>query len=58
MAEVGKVVQEQTERYFHGMSNIVTHKGYVALGRKLNALVPVKGSEALRHIHEFRCGNN
>jgi 4-aminobutyrate aminotransferase/(S)-3-amino-2-methylpropionate transaminase len=37
-----KAVQEQAERYFHSMSNIVTHEGYVALAEKLNALVPVK----------------
>ncbi|MDR2747832.1 MAG: aspartate aminotransferase family protein, partial [Treponema sp.] len=40
--EVVKAVQDQAARYFHGMANIVTHEGYVALAEKLNSLVPVK----------------
>jgi 4-aminobutyrate aminotransferase/(S)-3-amino-2-methylpropionate transaminase len=40
--EVVKAVQDQAARYFHGMANIVTHEGYVALAEKLNALAPAK----------------
>ncbi|MDR1972335.1 MAG: aspartate aminotransferase family protein [Treponema sp.] len=40
--EVVKAVQDQTARYFHGMVNIVTHEGYVALAEKINAIAPVK----------------
>ncbi|MDR0641566.1 MAG: aspartate aminotransferase family protein [Treponema sp.] len=40
--EVVKAVQDQAACYFHGMANIVTHEGYVALAEKLNSLVPVK----------------
>lgn len=43
--EVVQAVKEQTEKYFHGMFNIVTHSGYVALAEKLNQLVPVRGKE-------------
>ena len=38
-----KAVQEQAEKYFHGMFNIVTHEGYVSLAEKLGARVPVRG---------------
>ncbi|MDR1929215.1 MAG: aspartate aminotransferase family protein [Treponema sp.] len=41
-SEVVQAVREQAGRYFHGMANIVTHEGYVALAEKLNAVVPVK----------------
>jgi 4-aminobutyrate aminotransferase/(S)-3-amino-2-methylpropionate transaminase len=41
-AEVVRAVREQAGRYFHGMANIVTHEGYVALAEKLNAIVPVR----------------
>lgn len=41
--EVVAVVKEQSEKYFHGMFNIVTHEGYVKLAEKMNAIVPVKG---------------
>jgi 4-aminobutyrate aminotransferase/(S)-3-amino-2-methylpropionate transaminase len=40
--ELIKAVQEQAARYFHGMANIVTHEGYVALAEKINALSPVR----------------
>jgi 4-aminobutyrate aminotransferase/(S)-3-amino-2-methylpropionate transaminase len=40
--EVVKAVQDQTARYFHGMVNIVTHEGYVALAEKINAIAPVR----------------
>jgi 4-aminobutyrate aminotransferase/(S)-3-amino-2-methylpropionate transaminase len=43
--EVVKAVQEQAERYFHGMANIVTHPGYVELAERLNAMVPVREAE-------------
>ncbi len=39
-----KAVQEQAEKYFHGMFNIVTHEGYVELAEKLGARVPVRGA--------------
>lgn len=37
-------VKEQSEKYFHGMFNIVTHEGYIELAEKLGAKTPVKGS--------------
>lgn len=40
-----EAVKEQAERFFHGMFNIVTHEGYVALAEKLNEIVPVKGDK-------------
>ena len=43
--EVVEAVKAQAEKYFHGMFNIVTHEGYVALAEKLNEIVPVKGEE-------------
>lgn len=42
--EVAEAVKEQADRYFHGMFNIVTHEGYVALAEKLNQIVPVRGA--------------
>lgn len=41
--EVVEAVKAQAEKYFHGMFNIVTHEGYVALAEKLAQIVPVKG---------------
>ena len=41
--EIIEAVKEQSERYFHGMFNIVTHEGYVALAEKLAQITPVKG---------------
>lgn len=41
--EVVEAVREQAERYFHGMFNVVTHEGYVALAEKLCQIAPVKG---------------
>lgn len=41
--ELVKAVQAQAEKYFHGMFNIVTHEGYVALAEKLGPRVPVRG---------------
>jgi 4-aminobutyrate aminotransferase/(S)-3-amino-2-methylpropionate transaminase len=40
--EVVEAVREQAGRYFHGMANILTHEGYVALAEKLNRIVPVR----------------
>lgn len=41
--EIIEEVKKQSEKYFHGMFNIVTHEGYVKLAEKLNEIVPVKG---------------
>lgn len=43
--EIVEAVKKQTEKYFHGMINIVTHEGYIALAEKMNEIVPVKGEE-------------
>ena len=43
--EIIEAVQKQAEQYFHGMFNIVTHEGYVALAEKLAEIVPVKGEK-------------
>lgn len=43
--EIIEAVKKQSEKYFHGMFNIVTHEGYVALAEKLNQIVPVKGDK-------------
>lgn len=43
--EIVEVVKAQAERYFHGMINIVTHEGYVALAEKLAQIAPVKGAQ-------------
>lgn len=43
--EVVEAVKEQAEKYFHGMFNVVTHEGYVALAEKLAAIAPVKGGK-------------
>lgn len=43
--EIIEAVKAQSEKYFHGMFNIVTHEGYVALAEKLNQIVPVKGDK-------------
>ena len=41
--EVVEAVKKQADQYFHGMFNIVTHEGYVALAEKLAQIVPVQG---------------
>lgn len=41
--EVVEAVKAQAEKYFHGMFNVVTHEGYVALAEKLSSIAPVKG---------------
>lgn len=43
--EIIEAVKKQSEKYFHGMFNIVTHEGYVTLAEKLNQIVPVKGDK-------------
>ncbi len=43
--EVVEAVKEQAEKYFHGMFNVVTHEGYVALAEKLASIAPVKGEK-------------
>jgi 4-aminobutyrate aminotransferase/(S)-3-amino-2-methylpropionate transaminase len=43
--EIVAAVKAQSEKYFHGMFNIVTHEGYVELAEKLNEIVPVRGAE-------------
>lgn len=43
--EVVAAVKAQADNYFHGMINIVTHEGYVALAEKLSAIAPVRGEE-------------
>jgi 4-aminobutyrate aminotransferase/(S)-3-amino-2-methylpropionate transaminase len=43
--EVVEAVKEQADKYFHGMFNIVTHEGYVALAEKLCQIAPVKGEK-------------
>lgn len=43
--EVVEAVKEQADRYFHGMFNVVTHEGYVALAEKLCQIAPVKGDK-------------
>ncbi|AFA48511.1 4-aminobutyrate--2-oxoglutarate transaminase [Acetobacterium woodii] len=45
--EIVAAVKDQSEKYFHGMFNIVTHEGYVELAEKMNAIVPVKGNEKM-----------
>lgn len=42
-SEVVQAVKDQADKYFHGMMNIVTHEGYIALAEKMNEIVPVKG---------------
>ena len=41
--EVVEAVKAQADKYFHGMFNVVTHEGYVALAEKLSGIAPVKG---------------
>ena len=43
--EIIDAVKAQSEKYFHGMFNIVTHEGYVALAEKLNQIAPVRGEK-------------
>ncbi len=43
--EVVEAVKTQADKYFHGMFNVVTHEGYVALAEKLSKIAPVKGEK-------------
>lgn len=43
--EVVEAVKEQADKYFHGMFNVMTHEGYVALAEKLGSIAPVKGDK-------------
>lgn len=43
--EIIAAVKAQTDQYFHGMFNIVTHEGYVSLAEKLAQIVPVQGDK-------------
>lgn len=43
--EIIEAVKEQADRFFHGMFNIVTHEGYVAVAEKLNSIAPVRGDK-------------
>ncbi|MEI3266796.1 MAG: aminotransferase class III-fold pyridoxal phosphate-dependent enzyme [Frisingicoccus sp.] len=43
--EVVEAVKAQADKYFHGMFNVVTHEGYVALAEKLARIAPVKGDK-------------
>lgn len=43
--EIVEAVKAQAEKYFHGMINVVTHEGYVALAEKLASIAPVKGEK-------------
>ena len=41
--DIVAAIKNQADQYLHGMFNIVTHEGYVALSEKLSSLVPVRG---------------
>lgn len=41
--ELIEAVKAQSEKYFHGMMNIITHEGYIKLAEKMNEIVPVRG---------------
>ncbi len=43
--EIIDVVKKQSELFFHSMFNITTHKPYLDLAAKLNAIAPVAGEE-------------
>lgn len=43
--EVVQAIREQSEKYLHGMFNVVTHEGYVSLAEKMNEIVPVRGTQ-------------
>ena len=42
--EVVDAVKAQADNFFHGMFNVVTHEGYVALAEKLSQIAPVRGN--------------
>lgn len=43
--EVVAAIKEQSDKYLHGMFNVVTHEGYVKLAEKMNEIIPVNGKE-------------
>lgn len=43
--EVVAAIKEQSDKYLHGMFNVVTHEGYVKLAAELNKRVPVRGDQ-------------
>lgn len=43
--EVVKAVQDQAEKYFHCIFNVVAHSGYIELADRLNKLMPCKGDK-------------
>lgn len=43
--EVVEAIKEQSDKYLHGMFNVVTHEGYVKLAEKMNEIIPVNGDE-------------
>lgn len=43
--EIIETVKKQSEKFFHGMFNIVTHENYVALAEKISSIAPVKGEK-------------
>ncbi|MFT9005742.1 MAG: aspartate aminotransferase family protein [Liquorilactobacillus hordei] len=45
---VVEAVKKQSEKYLHGMFNIVTHKGYTKLAQKLAEIAPVKKKEEVK----------
>ena len=40
-----EAVKKQSEDFFHGMMNIVTHEPYIELAEKLNSIMPVRRKE-------------
>lgn len=43
--EVVEAVQQQAEKYFHTIFNVICHEGYVELAEKFNETVPVRGEK-------------
>lgn len=43
--EVVEAVKAQADCFFHGMQNIVTHEGYIAVCEKLCSITPVRGEK-------------
>lgn len=43
--EVVEAVQQQAEKYFHTIFNVICHDGYVELAEKFNETVPVRGEK-------------
>lgn len=52
--EVIDAVKAQAEQYFHGMFNIVTHEGYVALAEKLGPAGPQCGDVQESVLRQLR----